>query len=178
MATRANYIFNDETIIYNHWDNYPEGAVILLQKMLLENNKRGDWATNFLRANKSAVLDTELAGDADYYYYIDTRTEQIKVIELTYNFEKDETTESEFFSGSIYDFINEHLPKNYDLSDFRDKYEIKQNYWKNGTCLKLLQQEICAMMDDFAKSCTYDADNPNKSAKNIIEALEEMKNIF
>ena len=180
MATRGHYIFNNKTIIYNHWDNYPEGAAILLNRMLLEQS--GDWAARFVRANTSAeITNGEFYGGAEYNYYIDTNTKSIKVMTVSWDDKTDQETETEFFTGSIYDFINEYFPKSAEvgrLPQYRQNTFIKMNTWKNGESITALKQQLITQLDDFAEYCTYSATNPNKTTKHIQKTIEQMMTLL
>lgn len=183
MATRGHYIFNKKTIVYNHWDNYPEGASILLQKMLLQESEHcADWAGRFLRANPTAELTNgEFYGGAEYNYYIDTEKKQIRVMSVYWDDESEQDREQVFFEGSIFDFINEYFPKSAEvgrLPEYKQSTFIKLNTWKNGECIASLKKELLTQAERFAEYCTFEGSNPNKSDKYIQETLEKMKKFF
>lgn len=81
MATRATYRFiNNRTAtdvcVYIHWDGYPRGAAMYLEKALIHatDNKRTLLAS-FIAANESAEITSshEAHGDTDYRYDIDAK---------------------------------------------------------------------------------------------------------
>lgn len=176
MATRGHYIFDNKTIIYNHWDNYPEGAAILINRMLLQNG--GDWAARFVRANESAeITNGEFYGGAEYNYYIDTKARTVKVMAIGWDDATEKETESVFYDGSIYDFVNEYFPQSAEVGRLpeysRDTF-IKLNTWKGGECLESLKRKLVAQLDDFATGCTYTKDNPNRTDKHIQTTIANM----
>lgn len=180
MSTRAHYIFNNKTIIYNHWDNYPEGASVLLNRMLLQG--AGDWAARFIRANPSAqITNGEFYGGAEYNYYIDTKNEKIRVMSVKWDDEKDAETESVFYEGTIYDFINKYFPDSYEVGqqpEYKQNTYIKLNTWKNGESIQSLKQKLIEQLDNFSDFCTFTADNPNKTTKHIQKTLDQMMTLL
>lgn len=181
MATRGHYIFNNKTIIYNHWDNYPEGAVILLNNMLLQDSeRRTDWAARFLRANPSAELTNgEFYGGAEYNYYINSQTGQIRVMSVNWDEEADKESESVFFEGSIYDFINEYFPQSAEvgqLPEYKRDTFIKLNAWKDGESLAKLGNDLKNQIEWFAQCCTLTKDNSNRNDKQIQATIGKMLN--
>ena len=70
MATRATYRFIKKgitTVIYNHWDGYPEGAAEHLDDVFT--------AEDFIRKNENSEITKshEFHGDTEYRYDITTR---------------------------------------------------------------------------------------------------------
>lgn len=119
MATRGQYLFlNSEkkvyANIYNHWDNYPSGAALLLNNMLLQEDRHGNTATQFLKANPNAELTSCIHGDIEYIYYIEGKT--LRACEIYFD-ENDQKKERAFFIGDICDFINQYLPEIYAPSE-------------------------------------------------------------
>jgi len=188
MSTRGQYIFQTSekkvyANIYNHWDNYPEGAAVLFNNMLLDNDPHNNRATAFLKANKRAELTSCLHGDIEFIYYL--TGEELKACEVIY--EDDKLKQKPFFVGDVRDFINKYLPKMYEISEndgWRERNEkerfLKANHWKNGESLESLKNKLMTALNgdgDFSgwiDACTFDKGNPNKAVDKITEILEKM----
>jgi len=75
MSTRATYRFADAdqptTTIYIHHDGYPDGAAMYLYNALV-NQSKGNFATQFIRANAGAEITRshEIHGDTEWRYDI------------------------------------------------------------------------------------------------------------
>ncbi len=108
MATRATYSFTDKqhrTYIYIHHDGYPEGAASYFYHTII-NPSKGNFATQFIRANPQAEITAshKIHGDTDYKYDI-TGTGLKATIEA-YSINREDHCEHLFYSGTLYKFIS------------------------------------------------------------------------
>jgi len=75
MSTRATYSFESshvgKTVVYIHYDGYPEGAAGYLYQTLIKPSK-GNLATQFIRANEMAEITQshDAHGDTDFQYHV------------------------------------------------------------------------------------------------------------
>lgn len=113
MGTRATYSFKDTSIrnrttyIYIHWDGYLEGAASYFYATLVHPSK-GDFATQFIRANEHAeITDShEIHADTEYRYYVEGRGPEADI--MAYIVEG--TKQRLLFSGKVYEFVNFNFP--------------------------------------------------------------------
>ncbi|NDD53671.1 hypothetical protein EBZ39_07300 [bacterium] len=120
MSTRATYTFKGETEVhtYIHYDGYPEGAATYFRSMLAAFNKdvRGGAAEQFIRGNHLAEITSHWDdhGDTEYHYSIeefynkDTFSVEYVVCAFKFNGFSDERTKSEFFHGTVTEFIKKY----------------------------------------------------------------------
>lgn len=105
MATRGTYKI-DGKLLYNHWDNYPEGAAMHLHGIITKQN-----AVDFLscvRGLESFDLSNSIYdGRAEYHYIIDSASGLIEV--YTIPFEVDTIILKGKYK--IEDFINTYIEK-------------------------------------------------------------------
>ena len=112
MATRATYKFGSRlgitTVIYNHWDGYPEGAAEHLQGVRT--------AEDFLRKNENSEITEshELHGDTEYRYNIEAIKPKNTLGQVTIAaFKRVNFTEKweQFFYGTSDEFAAKYLQK-------------------------------------------------------------------
>lgn len=98
MSTRGLYTFIDsdgsEFTVFKHWDNYPEGAHLFIQKALalawdLPRYEADEFGAAFIAANKKGGGDLRLLNEAstnadalgiEYHYFITSEGATLKVI--------------------------------------------------------------------------------------------------
>jgi hypothetical protein len=112
MATRGIYIFTSEVYgkinIYNHWDNYPDGAKKFFEAaVLLSKSESIAPNASFLDLFIKANLTTEIIGSQEeipnygqeFTYFLEEKNNQIFLeIEASY---------SDFaFKGTLEEFLN------------------------------------------------------------------------
>ena len=130
MATRAAYEFYNKEkriiSVYIHWDGYPDGAAMYLNRTLKGsywnfNNQYifFDFITEFIKLNDGEITaGSEAHGDLEYIYKIDLPMQQITTLELNWSkVEKagklrDELENEEIFDEvevcSIEEFLKKH----------------------------------------------------------------------
>jgi hypothetical protein len=116
MSTRATYEFvyesdgevESRTFVYVHYDNYPEGAAAYFYETLA-NPSKGNFATQFIRANSGAEITKshEYHGDTEYKYIVTGTGPRANVkcysIKRSWT-DKEDISELEF-DGNICNFI-------------------------------------------------------------------------
>ncbi len=108
MATRGTYLI-DGVRMYNHWDNYPEGAARMVAFTLQKHSKFHLF--NFIRANER-VERIAITGDsmgAEYHYEITEST--VKAYAIDWDNDTHEESFRCIFTGSIDDFLAQYLGK-------------------------------------------------------------------
>ena len=99
MSTRGLYTFTDSDgasfTVFKHWDNYPSGAHLFIQKALafswdLPRFEADEFAASFIAANKKpSGGDLRLTNDAttnadalgvEFHYFVTVELYQLKVI--------------------------------------------------------------------------------------------------
>lgn len=122
MGTRATYSFglDAQVTLYNHWDNYPEGAIHFIwaafnatdQTDKREKSKRANLrAEDFIRGNHGFEITEShaLHGDTEYRYYFAGTTLRV---DQRINFSDEWET---IHDGPWWEFVeaykdNEHMP--------------------------------------------------------------------
>lgn len=133
MSTRATYQFYGQwsanTTVYIHYDGYPEGAAIYFWNMYNVENKRGGYATQFIRANDNAEITTSHEGHADteYRYTVD-KDGLLKAEKPVYDKDYNLIEWEIFFVGHFTEFINKYANTGFeDMKDFEYIYKLKTN---------------------------------------------------
>lgn len=146
MSTRATYEFisadgdaiDSRTFIYVHYDNYPQGAAVYLYNTLI-NPSKGNFATQFIRANEMAEITKshEWHGDTDYRYVIKGYgpKAKIKCFDVSNNWDTGDKVIKLVFDGYVCDFIE----SNKDMIDnYHSFIEVPTKYGPN----KLMNLEV------------------------------------
>lgn len=138
MSTRATYEFIPEneviggkTFIYVHYDNYPEGAAVYFYNTLI-NLSKGDFATQFIRANEMAEITKshEYHADTEYRYVVKGYgpKAKLKCFTVDNNWANGEKTVTLVFEGEICEFIE----KNKDMiENYHQFMEVPVKYGPN-----------------------------------------------
>ena len=129
MATRGTYRVEDK-VLYNHWDNYPQGAAVHFLNILktqgnfsLKSFLKCDEGVNFGFAN--SIFD----GPAEYFYEINRQSNgeiYVGVCDVVGNY-KDGYDLSLRKVYEMSDFINDRFKKNFTDPSGEDANEIEQN---------------------------------------------------
>lgn len=128
MSTRATYSFENpnqaKTYIYIHYDGYPQGAAMYFYNTLM-NESKGNFATQFIRANPQAELTRhhDQHGDTEYSY--DVSGNGTKAIVEAYKHDDERKC---FFTGKLVDFITQYQDNS--LFDFQPFKEVEYRYSK------------------------------------------------
>jgi hypothetical protein len=129
MATRGTYQV-DGKLLYNHWDNYPQGAACHFLDILktqgnlsLKSFMKCDERVNFEFTN--SIFD----GPAEYFYKLDKK-DNGEIFVTVYNIILDERGSDKLGSSTIYEmsnFINDRFKKNFTEPNGEDKKEIEDS---------------------------------------------------
>lgn len=119
MSTRATYHFDNNIVVYIHYDGYPAGAASYFYAMLADG--RGNFATKFIRQNELAELTNGHHGDEEYYYEL-SGDGQLSAYKYHYLPFCDYRKTSHFFEGSVYDFIRQYGNDEQVLVTFRREF--------------------------------------------------------
>jgi len=136
MSTRATYEFISEsadlngcgqfesaTFVYVHYDNYPEGAAVYFYETLT-NPSKGNFATQFIRANTCAEITKshEYHGDTEYKYVV-TGTgprSNVKCYSIRRRWGDGEDSVELEFDGNVCDFIDKNKSMIKDYHPFKE----------------------------------------------------------
>ena len=171
MSTRGLFTFinsgnqsQPRFYVYTHTDSYLEGAAVKLHKMALNVEGRHTLLEAFIAGNNEARLLTEDPNqwDIEYYYEIDVKTCNVRV--LHHDIEAAENSTTEVFNGKIWHFCALHLHNAGFYNERLDHvtYYIMHNKYETlTTCSKALELGGKYLKDaeDFFKR--YGTQNPN-----------------
>ncbi len=116
MATRGTYRV-DGKLLYNHWDNYPEGAALQLLECI---KKHGDLKLFSVIRGMDKIKETNSIydGPAEYHYIIEKGT--IKC----YSIPPDKDLTEYHSQGTIKECINEHIKTALEKTDNPEDYQL------------------------------------------------------
>lgn len=139
MSTRATYCFDCKgykTTVYIHHDGYPEGAAAYFYNTLIKSSK-GNFATQFIRANEGAELTRshDQHGDTDFQYNIKGSGPEAEI--TAYQLTGDE--KAFVFSGTIFEFI--HRYSKY-LQNYNPFKIVKMGYLTKMLNLETAEKEL------------------------------------
>src|SRR5690554_719773 len=138
MATRGTYKI-DGKLLYNHWDNYPEGAAMHLHRIITKQS-----AIDFLscvRGLESFELTNSIYdGRAEFHYVIDSASGSIEVYTIPFDVDtiilKGKYKIEDFINTYIEKSAKEHEKRGYKFFDEGETLEntkiikIAKNYYK------------------------------------------------
>lgn len=182
MATRGTYQINDITL-YNHWDNYPEGAAVLFEKMLLQSGCYNLTAEAFLRANKNSGITKSHKShtDTEYRYTLIDN-----VLTAHSGFDDNWTT---IFTGTIFEFINKYRTiTNYQtgISEIwcqewyciENTLNFNRSEWHCDKTIKAEIKKTSKKIRDYAETWRKDNFLSNANTISALETIEFFNNII
>lgn len=134
MSTRATYQIEgkySKATYYIHYDGYPEGGAVYFWNMLHEQNHRGGYTTQFLRANELAEVTSghEVHSDTEFRYTL--KDEFVNVLGRSWIDEEGGKEWKGVFSGNVHEFINRYGKESID--DFKPYHEMESGKWFTET---------------------------------------------
>lgn len=140
MATRGTYKI-ENTILYNHWDNYPAGAANHFLNVLKD---RGSLTLlDMLKCNEQVNFQFATSifdGPAEYHYKIKQR-DKGEIFITWYSI----TTNDQLIlidELELNEFINTNFPKCYTDPTYKEQQEIKNN-------------EVFKLVSEYSKRVSY-----------------------
>ena len=190
MATRGTYQV-EGTVLYNHYDNYPQGAACHFLNIL---STQGDFTLNsFIKCEKRVNFSFATSiydGPAEYFYKLDKK-ESGEIFVTVYPIIFDEKGNDKLGSSYTYemsDFINERFKKNFAEPEGEGKKEIEDSrVLKTGTthiryitvknAHKEFQRLMAQAQNQLLNGCKGNASFTYSQAKDVLIALEDTRQL-
>ena len=190
MATRGTYQV-EGTVLYNHWDNYPQGAACHFLNIL---STQGDFTLkSFIKCEERVNFSFATSiydGPAEYFYKLDKK-ENGEIFVTVYPIIFDEKGNDKLGSSNTYEmsqFINDRFKKNFTEPEGEDKKEIEDSrVLKTGTThiryitVKNARKKFLELMaqaqNQLLNGCKGNASFTYSQAKDTLIALEDTRQL-